>query len=165
MHCLKNWKAFNDFIDVSEDGEVKSHGKIIKGEICKNGYRRIHVSNDGKSHKYLIHRLVAETFIPNPDSLPCVNHIDGNKLNCAVSNLEWCSYSYNQKHAFKLGLRFAKGVMNPMHKLTETEVKEIRNSYVKGKHTDCNSNGLAKKYNVDPKTILDIVNGKTWVDV
>lgn len=159
MSCLKK---INSFIEVSSDGAILSHGKIVKGEICKNGYKRIHVSDGGIQYRCLVHRLVAEAFIPNPENLPCVNHKDGNKLNNSVDNLEWCSYSQNNKHAFDVGLRSAKGEDNGYAKLTESQVKEIRESYIKGKHTENNSNGLAKKYGVSPKTILDIVNYKNW---
>ncbi len=164
MNCLKNWKPVNSFIEVSADGDVKSHGKLVKGEICANGYKRIHVSDEGIDFKYLVHRLVAEAFIANPENLPCVNHKDGNKQNNAADNLEWCSYSDNQKHAYRTGLKSAKGVLNSQHKLTEVQVKEIRSSYVK-RSQGRNSRDLAKKYNVNPKTILDIVNGKLWAGV
>ena len=135
MHCLK-WKMFNSFIEVSENGDVKSHGKLIKGETCKNGYKRIHVSDNGESFKFLVHRLVACAFIPNPDNLPCVNHKDGNKQNNCVDNLEWCTYSYNQKHAFKTGLRDCNDEKNTQHKLSQSDVLEIRKLYVKGKHCE-----------------------------
>ena len=156
------WVNFNSFIQISKNGEIKSHGKIIKGEICKNGYKRIHVSNNGVQYKFLVHRLVAETFIPNPNNLPCVNHKDGNKLNNSVENLEWVSYSENQIHAYKMGLKSADGVKNGQHKLTEKDVLYIRKHYVKGKHCENNSYGLANKFGVSAKTIQQIVNGVTW---
>ena len=161
MNCLKNWKAFNSFLEVSDEGEVRSHGRIIKGEICRNGYRRIHVQHDDNDMKILVHRMVAEAFIPNPNNLPLVNHIDGNKLNNSVNNLEWCDYSYNLKHAYKTHLRSADGESNNMHKLTATEVQEIRRSYVK-RSCGMNSVDLAKKFGVSPKTILNIVRNKSW---
>lgn len=159
MSCLKN---VNDFLQVSETGQVFSHGKAIRGEVTRNGYIRIHVSHHGVQYKFLVHRLVAEAFIPNPDNLPQVNHKDGNKQNNSVENLEWCSASDNQKHAYRMGLKSAVGEKNGQSKLSEKDVIEIRTLYVKGKHTEHNSRGLAKKYGVDPKTILDIVNGKLW---
>lgn len=159
MHSLK-WKKYNDFMEVSEAGDVKSHGKLIKGEIVKNGYRRVHVSHNGKSYKFLVHRLVAEAFIPNPERLPVVNHKDGDKLNNNKNNLEWITYSGNLSHAYKTGLRSSDGELNNMSKLTVQQVKEIRSLYEKrGKN---NSYALAKVYGVNPKTILNIVKGKTW---
>lgn len=159
---MTKWVDFNSFIQVSECGEVKSHGKLIKGEICKNGYKRIHVSNNGVDYKFLVHRLVAEAFILNPNNLPCVNHKDGNKKNNCVENLEWVTQSENLKHAYRVGLRSAKGVKNGRHKLTEQEVEDIRKCYVKGKHSENNSYGLAKKYKVSPKTIQLIVRGERY---
>lgn len=162
MNSLESWKSFNDFIEVSNQGKIKSHGNLIKGEICKNGYVRIHVSHDGKQFKFFVHRLVAQTFIPNPNNKPCVNHINGDKTNNCVDNLEWCTYSENNKHSYKTNLRNSKGENNPIHKLTNNQVCEIRKKYQKGKHNGNNANFLSKKYNVSPKTILDIVNHKKW---
>lgn len=165
MSYLK-WKRINEFLEVSENGQVKSHGKLICGEVCKNGYIRIHVSNNGVVFKLLVHRLVAQAFIPNPDNLPCVNHLDGNKANNVVENLEWCTYSRNSQHAYDIGLRdLPEGERNTQHKLTETQVLEIRRTYVKGKHSEYNSYGLANKYGVTPRTIQDIVKRKTWKHV
>ena len=59
------------------------------------GYKQVILSNKGKIKSKRIHRLVAEAFIPNPDNLPCVNHIDENKTNNFVNNLEWCTQQYN----------------------------------------------------------------------
>lgn len=163
MTCLK-WTRVNEFIEVSESGRVKSHGKLINGETCKNGYKRVHVSHNGEQYKFLIHRLVATSFIPNPDNLPCVNHIDGNKANNHVDNLEWCSYGENLKHAYDTGLRDLYGTAKRTRRLTPQQVKEIRASYVRGKQCEYNSYGLANKYGVSPKTIQKIVNGKSYVE-
>ena len=75
---------------VSEDGEIRnSKGKIIKGEISNNGYRRVSLSNNDVKHKKMsVHRLVAETYIPNPHNYPEVNHKNENKLDNNVNNLE-----------------------------------------------------------------------------
>ena len=156
------WVKFNDFIEVSNFGEVKSHGKIIKGEITSGGYCRVHISHKGVQYKFLVHRLVAEAFILNPNRLPEVNHIDGNKQNNSVDNLEWCTRSQNTSHAFKTGLRNYNGCKNPHSKLTQSDVETIRRIYVRGKHCENNSYGLAKRYNVSPKTIQNVVNGNHY---
>lgn len=72
--------------------------RVMKATICANGYYRVTLSKDGKLYYKYIHRIVAETFIPNPDSLPCINHKDENRTNNNVNNLEWCSYSYNNSY-------------------------------------------------------------------
>lgn len=166
MNSSEKWKTINDFIQVSNFGNVKSHNKLIKGETCKNGYKRIHVSNEGIDYKFLIHRLVAEAFIPNSENKPCVNHKDGDKENNNVDNLEWVTYSENETHSYKvLNKQSPKGESRPNHKLTEKEVVEIRRIYVKGHNSPTNSYMLAEKYNVSPKTIQNVVKRKVWKHV
>lgn len=83
-------------------------GKILKAHFTRFGYKRIGLSQKGNVKFYSIHKLVANAFIDNPDNLPCINHIDGDKTNNKVDNLEWCTYSRNNRHARELGLN--KGV-------------------------------------------------------
>lgn len=85
-------------------------GKILKPFKNMGGYLHVVLYNNGKGKNCRIHRLVAEAFIDNPNNLPCVNHIDGNKLNNDATNLERCTYSENTKHAYDNGL--AKGTRN-----------------------------------------------------
>lgn len=66
-----------------------------------NGYYRVHLSKNGEYRYWLIHRLVAITFIPNPNNLPFINHKDENPANNSVWNLEWCDYSYNNSYGTK----------------------------------------------------------------
>jgi hypothetical protein len=61
-------------------------------------YAKVALCKDGKRYQYRLHRLIAETFIPNPDNLPQVNHKDFNKWNNCVDNLEWCSAKYNMQY-------------------------------------------------------------------
>lgn len=78
---------------------------MLRGSINKLGYKVYRLSINGKSKDLYAHRMVAETFIPNSDPLKdCVNHIDGDKLNNDVSNLEWVTKSENNAHAIRTGL-------------------------------------------------------------
>lgn len=115
---FKDIKGYEGLYAVSNYGRVKSlpkqvfnHNgffyrkeKIIKPGKDTKGYLRISVCLNGKQHTYKIHRLVAQAFIPNPENKPQVNHIDGNKQNNHVENLEWCTNQENQDHAWKNGL-------------------------------------------------------------
>ena len=79
--------------------------RILKGSI-NSGYIEYHLKIDkGKTKIKKLHRIIAETFIPNPNNYPVVNHINGNKLDNRVENLEWCTQSWNNKEAYRLGLR------------------------------------------------------------
>lgn len=134
--------------------------KYLKHSTSNTGYLTVYV--DGKNR--LLHRLLAEVFIPNPDNLPCVNHKDGNKLNNDLSNLEWCTYSHNNKHAYKTGLKkyaFTGGENSANHKLTESEVRFIRENYKKGSPIYGGS-ALAKKFNVSNSCISSIVHSVNW---
>lgn len=93
---------------ITTEGKVISYKKYKEGkELCpdiRRGYYVISLVVNGKKISKSVHRLVAETFIPNPLGLPQVNHIDGNKLNNNIHNLEWCTRSENMLHAHKHGL-------------------------------------------------------------
>jgi len=102
------WKStLEGWYLISNHGRLKGNGKrktVIKLFISKRGYYRYHAKRFRKN--FGIHRLVAEAFIENSENKPEVNHIDGNKLNNAASNLEWVTASENHKHAFRAGLQY-----------------------------------------------------------
>lgn len=89
--------------EIDEQGQIYSHktNKFLTGYVDNTGYITVLLTVDGKKKNYLVHRLVAQTFIPNKDNLPIVNHKDGNKLNNSVDNLEWVTQSQNRTHAIQ----------------------------------------------------------------
>lgn len=110
MH--EEWRPINGFeglYEISSYGRVKSFkshpsGKILKPNLDSNGYPKISLSKKGAKKDTTVHRLVAEAYLPRADGKTCVNHIDGNKANNRLDNLEWCTYSENIKHAIRTGL-------------------------------------------------------------
>lgn len=117
----EEWKpieGFEGIYEVSNLGRVKSlkritdeiHHipcKILKPTTNKDGYVRVGMRKNKKQFSKTVHRLVAEAFIPNPNNLPEVNHLDGNKQNNRAENLSWCTAKQNQKHSLEMGLRRA----------------------------------------------------------
>lgn len=103
----KDVKGYEGEYQVSNLGKVKNIKKdnIIKGTINKNGYIYVDLWKNNKRHKKTIHRLVAENFLNNINNYTDVNHKDGNKQNNKLSNLEFCTRSYNIKEAYRLGLK------------------------------------------------------------
>ena len=100
---MEIWKEIPDYEGlywVSNQGRAKNkYNKLLKlGTDCK-GYMKIWLTKDGKQKSFRFHRLVATLFIPNPNNLPEVNHIDENKANNCATNLEWCTRSYNVNHS------------------------------------------------------------------
>lgn len=119
MEVWKPIRNYEESYEVSNLGRVRSkdrytptwNGRVFKKGVLKtlkedkDGYFKVWLSKNSKKKPFFVHRLVAEAFIDNPDNLPVVNHIDGDKKNNRVENLEWCTRSQNDKHAFKLGIR------------------------------------------------------------
>lgn len=79
-------------------------GTLLKPSKDENGYLLVRISKNGHTKRVFVHRLVAEAFIENPDHKPTVNHIDGDKTNNSVDNLEWATYKENRDHAVRTGL-------------------------------------------------------------
>ena len=109
---MKDIFGYEGLYKIDKDGNIYSlprkgtvkHIRKISQNKNKFGYMQVVLIKDNKMKTYLVHRLVAIAFIPNLDNLPQVNHKDGNKQNNVVDNLEWCSVSYNTKHAYENNL-------------------------------------------------------------
>ena len=137
----KLWKRIENFNDyyISNFGDIikdnyksrnskNSKMKAIKPCIKDNGYLQVglYQKRSKKNYKKYMHRLVAETFIPNPNNYPIINHKNGNKKDNRVENLEWCNYSHNIEHAYNNNLRTKKYGSN--NKLSRHFV-ELDNEY------------------------------------
>ena len=112
MEIWADIAGYGGLYQISNQGRVKSlksnKVKILKLILDKDGYNVISLSSDVKK-QFRVHRLVAIAFIPNPENLPQINHVDGDKCNNNVANLQWCDASENMKHAFYTGLNSGKG--------------------------------------------------------
>jgi hypothetical protein len=181
---LEVWKDIKDYegiYQVSNFGNVKSLDREVapnnrvpywrKGKICKQsksnlGYMTVGFTvNTIKVNKY-VHRLVAEAFIANMNDYPQVNHIDCDKTNNRMYNLEWCTNSQNHIHATKNGLnklhlhRVAySGEKNGRSLLTKEQVLEIKQKYIPYKYS---AKKLSKEYNVSESCITHILNNTSW---
>jgi len=179
---------------VTKDGQIWSYPKTnkyvkhLKGAWLKktvdNGYEYVGLYKSKRPKKTSVHRIVAITFLPNPYKLPEVNHIDGNKLNNNVENLEWCTSKYNSEHAQKLGLN---NISDKNKEATRERIKKYNNSVEGRKNASklgkskrkltekqvhdilhrCNVIGLSaysicKEYGVSKPTILKILKGETY---
>jgi hypothetical protein len=156
-----------DLYMVSNKGRIKSINnknkkeKLINGIISEFGYRSVHLRNAKEkiSKNYFVHRLVCETFLENVFNKPQVNHIDGNKLNNNLENLEWVTAKENTQHAYNTGLaKGRKGIDSNFSKISELQVLEIRKRRSLGETQE----SISKDYNINANAVSLIVLGKNW---
>lgn len=158
-NILEQWKpvpGYEGLYEVSNQGQVKGPKGFIKPKIQYNGYARTELWKKGLRYRPSIHRLVAEVFIPNPENKPQVNHLDGNKLNNNVSNLEWCTVQENLLHSVILHQRFGEKASNS--KLKEEEVVAILVMLDKG----VPGKWLADLFGITNAQISNLKKGKQW---
>lgn len=147
---------------VRDNGTIysKASNKILSPQLDKDGYEKVQmISTDEKRHRYSVHRVVLENFMPIEDMKELqVNHIDGNKRNNNLSNLEWATCKENIAHAIENKLR---AEINGGSKLTVDEVKEI---YIRSKNGESNIT-LGEEFGVNPDQIGRIKNKKSWKNI
>jgi hypothetical protein len=173
---IEIWKDVIDFegiYQVSYFGNIKSlrryvfyqnkkmiiKEKQLKLRLNKAGYYQINTNKTKKVKTFLVHRLVALAFIPNPENKPQVNHINGIKSDNRVENLEWCTRSENTIHSYNIGLQNGrKGINHHLCKLNNDKILEIRNIGKSKKQKD-----IAIIYGVTASAIGLILRGKRWL--
>lgn len=169
------WKGivgYEELFSVSNRGKIfsKRTDKILKQNLVARSYNACITKLNGRNGTNLVlkvHREVAKAFIPNPDNLPFVNHKDGDKLNNNVSNLEWVTPRENIIHALDNGLATIDHLLQinkDNRKLSDDDVRFVRLNY-KAKDRTLGTRALARKYGVTHGVIMDILNGKTYLDV
>lgn len=139
--------GYEGIYQISETGLIKSvdrkvlhgerfinvKGKIISQRINNSGYKEVRLCHEGKTKTTFIHILKATAFIPNPENKKEVNHIDGNKLNNELTNLEWINHSENMKHAYSIGLckksKQVKKITDNCLQLTFPSIKKAAEFY------------------------------------
>jgi hypothetical protein len=165
MEIWKDIKGYEGHYQVSNLGRVKSlknNKELIMTNIKSNlGYLRVKLSKDGKIKGFPVHRLVGLNFLDLVNGKNEINHIDGDKKNNHLSNLEWCNRSENMRHADKTGLRvMLKGKRNPKAKLTDEQIRLIRYERKGIQQKD-----IAKEFNMKQQTISKIINYKLWTHI
>ena len=109
ISCCGAVRSIDRLITLPNGDTRQVKGKVLSSKINNDGYRFVSLSKDGVTHTKYIHILVAQAFIPNPDGLPEVNHLSGDKSDNNVGNLEWISHAGNVQHAYDHGLSSNKG--------------------------------------------------------
>lgn len=171
MEIWKDIKGYEGKYQVSNYGNVKSLPRtrkakfnsvsykqeiILKPKTANNGYLLVNLYIESKRVMFSIHRLVALTFIDNPNNYPVINHKNGIKTDNRVENLEWCTQSHNRIHALENNLaKVAKGETHCQARLTNEQVLEIRNDNRKQWQ-------IAKQYGISQTMVSHIKLKTAW---
>lgn len=159
-------EGFEGFYEVSNRGEVRAlktwRGprkipRVLRPAITHKGYYRVSLQRKGLKKNAVIHRLVAKAFIPRHYRHPEVNHINGDKLDNRVENLEWCTHLQNMKHAHRNGLYFKRKKENGLCVLTADQVLEIRTMLI-----EMSAAEVSRRSGVSYWTICNIKQRRTW---
>ncbi|MBU1173702.1 MAG: HNH endonuclease [Proteobacteria bacterium] len=164
----EEWRAafgHDDWYDVSNMGRIRrtaggggaTIGRVLKQSVTNTGYYRVCLCINTKRSYEAVHRIVLSSFLGACPDGKQVNHIDGDKSNNRLENLEYVTRSENIRHSFDNGTRSQQGEKNTQSKLTEKHIHEIRQ--LLGKETQ---ETIAAKFNVTRQTISKVATGATW---
>ena len=171
----KDIEGYEGMYQVSNKGNVKSlsrnvlrnngkmqfiNEKILKPQDSGHGYNRVNLYKNKKPRLITVHSLVLETFTNKREKDMVINHIDGDKKNNTLKNLEWCTSKENTMHGFETGL-MKKGERHSQAKLKDVQILDIKRIYSEG---ESSQRYLARKFNVTQATIWRIVNNKSRYD-
>ena len=171
MEIWKEIKDYEGIYEISNLGNIKSlkrkgtNGKIMCYFDNGMGYLRVKLTKNNKSKSLLLHKIIANSFIPNPFLLKTINHKNGIKKDNRIENLEWCTQSENVIHAIKNGLRIYKSGVDIINsKFSYEKVIAIRRLN-KIKNGKINISKLALKLNVSESSISRILKYKTYKNI
>lgn len=139
----------------------KIEEKILKQTLNNTNHLYVDLHKNGKRNRFLVHRLIAEAFIPNPDEYPCVRHLNDDPLNNKIDNLSWGTQKMNMRDKCKNN-RQQKGTQVKQAKLTENQIFDIRKIHT---NKELNQYQIAKKFNVSQSVISEIISRKAWKHV
>lgn len=149
---------------IYENGDVYRNNRKIKQRPCyKDGYSSFTAGKKNTRRSIRTHTIVGKLFVDNPNNLPELDHLDGNRMNPSADNLEWVTHEENVKRAYEKGSHDGRvaGIKNPKAKLNDEIVKEIRKDFDSG----ITQKKISVKYNVPWSTVHNIVTYQTWKHV
>lgn len=180
-NSIEVWKPipWKNGYEVSSHGRVRSVDRIneydsrrghrtrkIRGKILSQEFdsRRMYLLVSlGPGTKYLVHRLVAEAFVPNPDNLPEVNHKDEDKSNNNAENLEWCTHVYNNNYGSKP--MKSRGENNSQNRYSEDVIRAVKSETYIPRDKKHGLTAIGRKYNMNPEHVYAIIKGRIWKHV
>ena len=168
---MEVWKPICGYdYEVSDLGNVrnkKNHNILTHYDYNRTGYIRVILFKEHKRKRFFIHRLVAETFIPNPERKPMVNHKDGNKQNNRLENLEWVTCSENGLHYFRKlrGTNYKKAENTNKKKVKFQIINDRNNEIIKLSKSGIKDKELCVLYNLSPRQIRRIKWRKINVNI
>lgn len=161
---MKKHPIYNSYL-IFEDGRIFKDGKSepIKPRTGRDGYVTVSIcTGNGESLTRRVHRLVCETYLPNPDNKPEVNHKDGNKLNNSLCNLEWCTSKENKAHAWDNGY-YHKNLGSNQHTAVLTE--EIVHKVCKMLQEGYRNKDISDLLEIGKDHIASIRRGRIWKQI